>query len=274
MSEKSEVAGRLLALAAGRWRGEEEILADPSSPEPLTFSGEFENESTLGGTGLISHYVQTREAETSLRCETVYRLGDDGSAVMTWTPSRGEPQIFRGTYTAKTIDVSRTDEDGMLQTLVAEYGEDGAMTNTMRITPPGAEPMTVFTGRYRRQPPVAGRQAWRDLTVEDASALRPFYERVLGWTASPVDMGGYDDYNMLDAAGEVAAGVCHARGGNAAIPPVWMIYFSVDSLADAIAAAGANGGRAVTDTMGFGNFSYAVLEDPAGAQFIACEQKV
>ena len=47
------------------------------------------------------------------------------------------------------------------------------------------------------------------------------------------DLGGETEIVMfecachLDADGEVAVGVCHARDGNAGLPPVWLPYFAV-----------------------------------------------
>ena len=61
-----------------------------------------------------------------------------------------------------------------------------------------------------------GSITWVDLTVPDAAALRDFYGEVVGWTATPVDMGGYNDFSMLPPAADVpAAGICFARGENA-----------------------------------------------------------
>ncbi len=44
-----------------------------------------------------------------------------------------------------------------------------------------------------------GEIAWLDLTVEDAESVRDFYSDVVGWTITPVDMGGYDDFCMNSA---------------------------------------------------------------------------
>ena len=41
-----------------------------------------------------------------------------------------------------------------------------------------------------------GQIGWIDLTVPDAPALRDFYQGVAGWTPSPVEMGGYQDFRM------------------------------------------------------------------------------
>ena len=59
---------------------------------------------------------------------------------------------------------------------------------------------------------------WRDLTVSDATSIRDFYSAVVGWTSAGEDMGGYEDYNMIPAgSADGIAGICHARGSNAAI---------------------------------------------------------
>jgi hypothetical protein len=43
---------------------------------------------------------------------------------------------------------------------------------------------------------MSGQIGWIDLTVPDAPALRDFYQGVTGWTPSPVEMGGYQDFCM------------------------------------------------------------------------------
>jgi catechol-2,3-dioxygenase len=52
-----------------------------------------------------------------------------------------------------------------------------------------------------------GTVAWFDLTVSDAVEVRDFYQAVVGWTTSPVDMGGYQArYAVIrDPAGAVVA---------------------------------------------------------------------
>ncbi len=69
-----------------------------------------------------------------------------------------------------------------------------------------------------------GTIGWVDLTVENAESLRDFYAAVVGWKPEAVAMKGYNDFNMT-AQGEAVAGICHARGANADIPPVWLLYF-------------------------------------------------
>ena len=109
---------------------------------------------------------------------------------------------------------------------------------------------------------------WVDLTVSDAGSVKDFYEAVAGWTSAPLDMGGYDDYVMMAGDGATpAGGICHARGGNAGIPPQWLIYITVPDLAAAVAEAEQRGGAVVVGPKKAGNGHFAVLTDPAGAVF-------
>src|SRR5688500_13132184 len=88
-----------------------------------------------------------------------------------------------------------------------------------------------------------GAEAWVDPTVPAAARVRDLCRVVLGWDASPVDMGGYDDYNMnIPGTADAAAGVCHARGVNADLPPQWLIYVVVQDLVASAAAVERLGG--------------------------------
>lgn len=116
--------------------------------------------------------------------------------------------------------------------------------------------------------PVPGSVGWLDLTVEDAPRLRDFYSAVVGWKAEDVPMGGYSDWVMADpATGEPRAGVCHSRGGNAGLPPVWLVYVVVADLDASLAAARALGGELLSGPKAMGEDRYAVVQDPAGATF-------
>lgn len=111
-----------------------------------------------------------------------------------------------------------------------------------------------------------GRISWIDLTVPDAEAVRDFYEAITGWRAEPVDMGGYSDFNMLSEDGTPVAGVCHARGSNASIPPQWMVYIVVPDLDEAMRRCRENGGEIVREPDApTAQGRFCVLRDPAGA---------
>jgi predicted enzyme related to lactoylglutathione lyase len=117
--------------------------------------------------------------------------------------------------------------------------------------------------------PPLGRSGWIDLTVPDADRVRAFYEKVVGWTNVPVDMGGYSDFCMMPPGARdgdaPAAGVCHARGVNADLPPVWMVYFVVEDLDTSVEQVRALGGELLRPVKTMGRAKYAVIRDPAGA---------
>lgn len=115
------------------------------------------------------------------------------------------------------------------------------------------------------QPPAVGTITWHDLTVSDAEGVRNFYEKVVGWKSAAVDMGGYSDFNMMTPEGETVAGICHARGSNANIPPQWMIYFTVADTDAAARHCTENGGQVVDGPRDMGPYRFCVIQDPAGA---------
>jgi len=112
-----------------------------------------------------------------------------------------------------------------------------------------------------------GQIGWIDLTVPDAVTLRDFYQSVTGWTPSPVDMGGYQDFCMLPPGeAQPVAGICHARGPNSGLPPVWMVYISVDDLDESLRQARDRGGKILRPATNMGEHGrYGVIADPSGA---------
>lgn len=113
--------------------------------------------------------------------------------------------------------------------------------------------------------PPQGAIVWRDLTVPDAAGLREFYSQVAGWTFSEVEMPGYQDYCAHDEAGEVVAGLCHARGENADQPPQWMLYVQVDHVRACAARCVELGGEVLQGPRALGQWDFCVIRDPAGA---------
>ena len=115
--------------------------------------------------------------------------------------------------------------------------------------------------------PPFGVVAWTDLTVSDAETVRDFYKAVVGWEAVPVPMGAYADYQM-NAAGtdQPVAGVCHARGVNADLPPQWLLYVTVPDIDASIRACTDGGGSVIAGPRGMGAYGrFCVIRDPAGA---------
>jgi predicted enzyme related to lactoylglutathione lyase len=114
-------------------------------------------------------------------------------------------------------------------------------------------------------PPAPGTIGWTDLTVPDAAALRDFYQAVAGWTSMALSMGDYDDFVMQAPGGQAVAGVCHARGANAGVPPVWLVYITVPDLDAAMRRCTELGGTVLAGRRKAGPGSFCIIRDPAGA---------
>src|SRR5690349_7635324 len=112
-----------------------------------------------------------------------------------------------------------------------------------------------------------GSVEWADLTVKDCERVRDFYQAVVGWQVSPVEMEGYDDYSMVPpTGGEPAAGICHAAGPNENMPAQWLIYIRVEDLAKSIEKCFELGGKLLIEPRDFGSYgTICVIQDPAGA---------
>ena len=117
-----------------------------------------------------------------------------------------------------------------------------------------------------------GRMVWMDLTIPDATTVSDFYSKVVGWSVMGMDMGGYEDYCMNDPeSGETLAGICHAKGSNASLPPQWLPYIAVGNLDESLAAVTANGGKILGEKRSDGKGGhYCLIQDPAGAYLMIC----
>ena len=120
-----------------------------------------------------------------------------------------------------------------------------------------------------------GSIVWTDLTVEKAPAIAEFYEAVAGWKSEEVAVADYVDFNMvLPATGKAVAGICHAKGQNANLPPQWLIYIVVNDLDASMSECWAKGGRVILGPKEIGpGERYCVVRDPAGAVAALIQQK-
>lgn len=142
---------------------------------------------------------------------------------------------------------------------------DGAAFGIMPVIPAEAIPPVDPSADAAR----VGRIVWLDLTVPDADASRDFYRQVIGWSVQDVAMEDegqtYADYNMLGEGGGPAAGVCHAQGNNADLPPVWMLYLPVGDLGESLRRVEEEGGAIVRSMrLEDGQGGFAVIQDPVG----------
>jgi len=112
--------------------------------------------------------------------------------------------------------------------------------------------------------PDPGTISWQDLTIDDAERVRDFYQAVVGWKTEALSMGAYSDF-VMSANGVPVAGVCHARGANTGLPPVWLIYITVEDLDHSLEECQRLGGTLVSAPRSYGGGRYCVIQDPAGA---------
>lgn len=117
-----------------------------------------------------------------------------------------------------------------------------------------------------------GQIVWADLTVENSTDLKDFYKEVIGWDVHNVTMKDgeeeYHDYAMMSSPENATGGVCTKRGVNKGIPSQWIIYISVENVAESLAKALEMGGKSIHEIKNKeGNLQFAIVEDPAGAVF-------
>jgi predicted enzyme related to lactoylglutathione lyase len=123
--------------------------------------------------------------------------------------------------------------------------------------------------------PESGTIGWTDLTVSNAEQIRDFYSKVTGWKPRQLSMGQYSDYVMNTPDSETSvAGICHARGVNAALPPQWLIYITVSDINESVLKCRTLGGKIIAEPRNYGGMgTYCVIEDPAGAVCALFEPK-
>jgi uncharacterized protein len=169
------------------------------------------------------------------------------------------------------------DENGASQWAVLT-DPNGAAFGIIPVVPPEAIPPEAMPPEAMSSPgangadgaaPPVGRIVWLDLTVPDAPTTRDFYREVIGWTIHGVAMEdageAYADYAMLAENGTPAGGVCHARGANLGLPPVWLLYLSVGDLEESLRRVEAEGGEIIrAQTASDAPYRYAVIRDPVG----------
>jgi predicted enzyme related to lactoylglutathione lyase len=169
---------------------------------------------------------------------------------------------------AGSVLMHATDDDGRSQWAVLR-DPNGAAFGIIPIVAAEAVPHDQGTASLDAAAPI-GRISWLDLTVSGASTTRDFYRQVIGWSVQDIEMDDngerYADYTMLDQDGSPVAGICHARGVNVGLPPVWMMYLPVGDLVESIRRVEEEGGEVIKAVRGEeGKYVYAAVQDPVGA---------
>ena len=124
----------------------------------------------------------------------------------------------------------------------------------------GVIPVVADESNVADKPEDVGSIAWLTLVVSDLSTARDFYQQVVGWSATPTDVGG--GFEMQRPDGVSAAELCEAREDNEVIPPVWIISLPVDDLEESLQRVREGGGELIKKST---DCKYAVIRDPVGA---------
>jgi predicted enzyme related to lactoylglutathione lyase len=111
-----------------------------------------------------------------------------------------------------------------------------------------------------------GAPIWHELITDKPESALAFYETVVGFTHSAVEMAPGKTYTMLKVGGNDVGGCTEPPMPG--VPNVWHIYFAVDD-ADATAAKAAEeGGHVMVEPFDIPSVGRtAVLTDPQGAVF-------
>jgi len=141
--------------------------------------------------------------------------------------------------------------------------EDGQSQWAVLVDPMGAAfgtiPVVGSESEAAAQPRGVGHISWLTLVVSDVWTTCRFYEQVVGWSTASADIDG--GFEMRRPDGVSAAGICHAGGDDAGIPPVWILSLPVDDFAESLRRVREGGGEIIKGSTDAG---HAVIRDPVG----------
>ena len=112
-----------------------------------------------------------------------------------------------------------------------------------------------------------GSVVWEDGRLTDVAAGREFYAGLFGFTFTPVPGMPLEEYGTFDLDGRPAGGMGGMMGAPEGTASHWVVYFGVESVDDAVAAAVERGATVLmpAESTPFGRM--AVVTDPFGAPF-------
>src|SRR3954454_545333 len=121
-----------------------------------------------------------------------------------------------------------------------------------------------------------GTFSWADVTTTDQAGAKEFYSGLFGWEAEDAPIGDGVYYSMMRSDGRSMAAISPQppEQREAAVPPMWNSYVTVESADDAAARASSLGATVHAgpfDVMQAGRM--AVIQDPQGAFFMLWEPR-
>jgi uncharacterized protein len=112
-----------------------------------------------------------------------------------------------------------------------------------------------------------GCMVWNELASPDPARARDFFAGLLGWTVEPEESG----YGVIRLGGALNGGIRPPQDGE---PTHWLVYFTVGSCDDAIAAIREAGGSVIAGPFDTAVGRVAAVGDPQGAAFALYQGEV
>lgn len=113
-----------------------------------------------------------------------------------------------------------------------------------------------------------GMLSWADLETRDPEKAADFYSRLLGWQVQEMNQGP-EPYWQFNVDGQGEGGIMPMpEMVPADVPAYWLDYFGTEDINESVDKAKSLGATVTVEPMNVGGMvSFAVLADPAGAQF-------
>ena len=206
----------------------------------------------------------------------MYSMGAiDGKRVGAISPQQqeqrdaGVPPAWNSYITVDDVDAAAT-RAGELGATVHAPPFDVMEAGRMAVVqdPQGAwfmlwQPRDHFGAQLVNSP---GALSWNELGSPDIDGSAKFYGDLLGWTTSPMEMGGDEPYLVITtAAGKSNGGL--RPPAPPGTPPFWLVYFAVADIDATVAKLTQLGGSVYAPPMDIGIAKIAVVADPQGAVF-------
>ncbi|MEM9828026.1 MAG: VOC family protein [Planctomycetota bacterium] len=119
----------------------------------------------------------------------------------------------------------------------------------------------------------SGRIAWLSLNAKQVAPICDFYERVIGWTAMPLEHENNQEratgFEMRIDDRRSVAEISQQKPGQDAVPPVWLIHLPVDDLQESLQRVRDHGGQVVAESSDTGS---VIVCDPIEVFFALCAE--
>ena len=157
-------------------------------------------------------------------------------------------------------------------TLAHEGFDIPTVGRTAIVVDPGGAPFHIYTPEVTDQDFNViggdfGEPCWLELTSNKPKALSSFYQNILPWGLSEIDMGTPDPYIIAKSGENMVCGISPRDPSLPTVAEVWLPYFMVQDIAQSSQQVVALGGKTHMDPKPIQQGIFALVEDPAGARF-------